>query len=36
MNGHIAKPIDINNVFKELKKIRQAKPDFTKVEDYEK
>ena len=36
MNGHIAKPIDINNVLKELKKIRQAKPDFTKVEDYEK
>lgn len=36
MNGHIAKPIDINNVIKELKKIRQAKPDFTKRDDYEK
>jgi len=35
MNGHIAKPIDINNVLKELRKIRQAKPDFTKREDYE-
>ena len=35
MNGHIAKPIDINNVIKELKKIRQAKPDFTKRDDYE-
>lgn len=36
MNSHIAKPIDINNVIKELKKIRQAKPDFTKRDDYEK
>ena len=36
MNGHIAKPIDINNVIKELRKIRQAKPDFTKRDDYEK
>ena len=36
MNGHIAKPIDINNVLKELRKIRQAKPDFTKRDDYEK
>ena len=36
MNGHIAKPIDINTVIKELKKIRQAKPDFTKRDDYEK
>ena len=35
MNSHIAKPIDINNVLKELRKIRQAKPDFTKREDYE-
>ena len=35
MNGHIAKPIDINNVLKELRKIRQAKPDFTKRDDYE-
>ncbi len=35
MNSHIAKPIDINNVIKELKKIRQAKPDFTKRDDYE-
>ncbi len=35
MNGHIAKPIDINNVIKELRKIRQAKPDFTKRDDYE-
>ena len=35
MNGHIAKPIDINNVIKELKKIRQTKPDFTKRDDYE-
>ena len=35
MNGHIAKPIDINNVIKELKEIRQAKPDFTKRDDYE-
>ena len=35
MNGHIAKPIDINNVLKELKKIRQAIPDFTKRGDYE-
>ena len=35
MNGHIAKPIDINNVLKELKKIRQANPDFTKRGDYE-
>ncbi len=35
MNGHIAKPIDINNVIKELKKLRQAKPDFTKRDDYE-
>ncbi len=35
MNGHIAKPIDINNVIKELKKIRQAKPDYTKRADYE-
>ena len=26
MNGHIAKPIDINNVVRELKKIRQTKP----------
>ena len=34
MNGHIAKPIDINNVIKELKKIRQTKPDFTKRDDY--
>ena len=25
MNGHIAKPIDINNVLKELRKIRQGK-----------
>lgn len=25
MNGHIAKPIDINNVVRELKKIRQTK-----------
>ena len=36
MNGHIAKPIDINNVIKELRKIRQVKPDFTKRDDYEK
>ena len=36
MNGHIAKPIDIHNVIKELRKIRQAKPDFTKRDDYEK
>ena len=36
MNGHIAKPIDINNVIKELRKIRQAKPDFTMRDDYEK
>ncbi len=35
MNGHIAKPIDINNVLKEIRKIRQAKPDFTKRDDYE-
>ena len=35
MNGHIAKPIDINNVLKELRKIRQAQPDFTKRDDYE-
>ncbi len=35
MNGHIAKPIDINNIIKELKKIRQTKPDFTKRDDYE-
>lgn len=35
MNGHIAKPIDINNVIKELRKIRQAQPDFTKRDDYE-
>ena len=35
MNSHIAKPIDINNVLKELRKIRQAKPDFTKRDDYE-
>ena len=35
MNSHIAKPIDINNVIKELKKIRQAKPDFTKRDDHE-
>ena len=28
MNGHIAKPIDIKHVIKELKKIHQAKPDF--------
>ena len=35
MNGHIAKPIDINNVLKELKKIRQANPDSTKRGDYE-
>ena len=34
MNSHIAKPIDINNVIKELKKIRHAKPDFTKRDDY--
>ena len=32
MNGHIAKPIDINHVIKELKKIQQAKPDFYKDE----
>ncbi|BDC93475.1 response regulator [Treponema bryantii] len=36
MNGHIAKPIDIHNVIKELRKIRLAKPDFTKRDDYEK
>ena len=36
MNGHIAKPIDIHNVIKEIRKIRQAKPDFTKRDDYEK
>ena len=35
MNGHIAKPIDINNVIRELRKINQAKPDFAKKEDYE-
>ena len=35
MNGHIAKPIDINNVIKELRKIRQVKPDFTMRDDYE-
>ena len=35
MNGHIAKPIDINNVIRELRKIRLAKPDFAKREDYE-
>ncbi len=35
MNGHIAKPIDINNVIREIRKIRQAKPDFSKMEDYE-
>ena len=35
MNGHIPKPIDINNLIKELKKIRMAKPDFTKRDDYE-
>ena len=35
MNGHIAKPIDIHNVIKELRKIRQAKPDFTRRADYE-
>ena len=32
MNGHIAKPIDIKHVIKELKKIQQAKPDFYKDE----
>ena len=32
MNGHIAKPIDIQHVVNELKKIRQAKPDFHDVE----
>ena len=36
MNGHIAKPIDINNVIKELRKIRQSNSDFTKRDDYEK
>ena len=30
MNGHIAKPIDIKLVVKELKKIQQAEPDFYK------
>ena len=30
MNGHIAKPIDIKHVIKELKKIQMAKPDFYK------
>jgi CheY-like chemotaxis protein len=34
MNGHIAKPIDINNVLRELRKIRQAGPDFTKTDDF--
>ena len=28
MNGHISKPIDIKLVIKELRKIRQAQPDF--------
>ena len=32
MNGHIAKPIDIKLVIKELRKIQQAKPDFYKDE----
>ena len=32
MNGHIAKPIDINTVIRELGKIRQAKPASTKEE----
>ncbi len=32
MNGHIAKPIDIKHVIKELKKIQQVKPDFYKDE----
>ena len=32
MNGHIAKPIDIKHVIKELKRIQQAKPDFYKDE----
>ncbi len=32
MNGHIAKPIDIKHVIKELKKIHQTKPDFYKDE----
>ncbi len=27
MNGHIAKPIDINNVVRELRKIRQTQPE---------
>ena len=27
MNGHIAKPIDINNVVRELRKIRQGQPE---------
>ena len=26
MNGHIAKPIDINNVIRELRKLRQTTP----------
>ena len=30
MNGHIAKPIDMKLVVKELKKIQQAEPDFYK------
>lgn len=32
MNGHIAKPIDIKQVIKELKKIHESKPDFYKDE----
>ena len=35
MNGHIAKPIDIKQVIKELQKIKQAKSDFSKESDYE-
>ena len=32
MNGHIAKPIDIKQVIKELKKIHEPKPDLYKDE----